>query len=207
MSSIKTIENQTLALAGIFQAVHLCKALATTGQCDQEDLRGTLRSILTINADRVVDAYGGSSHSMRRGLRVLKNQLISNDEMRDLDISRYALGLIQLGTNIQNDQTTVEQIRIGISRAQQMQGSIVETDAINALASIYRSSISHLSPRIMINGDERYLSDNDIASSIRAALLGGVRSVVLWRQCGGTRPKLLLQRGKHLQAIDLLLNA
>ena len=112
MSSINTIENQTLALAGIFQAVHLCKALATTGECDQDDLRGTLRSILTLNTDRVIDAYGGNPQSVKRGLRVLKNQLISNDEMRDLDISRYALGLIQLGTNILNDQATVEQLRI-----------------------------------------------------------------------------------------------
>lgn len=207
MSNIQTIENQTLALAGIFQAVHLCKSLATTGDCDQEELRGTLRSILTLNADRVVDAYGGNSQSVRRGLRVLKNQLVSNDEMRDLDISRYALGLIQLGTNIQKDQNTVEQLRIGISKAQSMEGSIIDNDAINALASIYRSSISQLSPRIMVHGDEAYLADNAIASSIRAALLGGVRSVVLWRQCGGTRPKLLLQRGKHLQAIDKLLMA
>ncbi|MEE9334076.1 MAG: high frequency lysogenization protein HflD [Granulosicoccaceae bacterium] len=207
MSSIHTIENQTLALAGIFQAVHLCKALATTGECDQDDLRGTLRSILTLKADRVADAYGGNSQSMRRGLRVLKNQLISNDEQRDLDISRYALGLIQLGTNILKDQKTVEQLRIGISQAQSMEGSIIDTEAINALASIYRTSISQLSPRIMVNGNEEYLADNAIASSIRASLLGGVRSVVLWRQCGGTRPKLLLQRGKHLQAIEKLLMA
>ncbi len=207
MSSIHTIENQTLALAGIFQAVHLCKMLATTGECDQEDLRGTLRSILTLKADRVADAYGGNSHSIKRGLRVLKNQLISSDEQRDLDISRYALGLIQLGTNILKDQKTVEQLRIGISQAQTMEGSIIEADAINAFASIYRSSISQLSPRIMVNGNEEYLADNAIASTIRASLLGGVRSVVLWRQCGGTRPKMLLQRGKHLQAIDELLLA
>ncbi len=202
MSHLNTIENQTLALAGIFQSVHLCKALATTGQCDDDDLRGTLHSILTLNTDRVVDAYGGSTQSIRRGLRVLKNQMINSDDQRDIDISRYAAGLIQLGTNIQKDQKTIEQLRIGISHAQTLEGNITDADAINTLASIYRTSISHLSPRIMVNGDQNYLNDNAIASTIRAVLLGGVRSVVLWRQCGGTKPKLVLQRGKHVQAID-----
>ncbi len=207
MSSINTIENQTLALAGIFQAVHLCKALATTGDCDQEELQGTLHSILTLNADRVIDAYGGNVNSVRRGLRVLKNQLINNDELRDMDISRYALGLIQLGSNIQKDQNTVEQLRIGISQAQSSQLPITDPESINALASIYRSSISHLSPRIMVSGDQTHLNDSLTASTIRAVLLGGVRSVVLWRQCGGSRPKLVFQRGKHVQAIDKLLMA
>ena len=67
MTSIKTVENQTLALAGIHQAVYLCKQLATTGSCDQEDLTGTLRSILTLNSDRVIDAYGGSAQNKPAG--------------------------------------------------------------------------------------------------------------------------------------------
>ena len=47
--SIVTAENRTLALAGVFQAVYLCKDLATSGTCDEEDLGATLRSILTIS--------------------------------------------------------------------------------------------------------------------------------------------------------------
>lgn len=200
MTSIKTVENQTLALAGINQAVYLCKQLATTGSCDQEDLTGTLRSILTLNTDRVIDAYGGSAQNIKRGLRVLKNQLAGNAESRDLDIARYALALIQLGTNIEHDQKTVEQLRIGISRAQSLEFDVTDPTMINNFANLYRSSISHLSPRIMVSGDPDYLNDTTIASTIRAALLGGLRSVVLWRQCGGTRPKLLFQRGQHVKA-------
>jgi len=205
MTSIKTVENQTLALAGIFQAVHLCKNLATTGSCDQEDLAGTLHSILTLNSERVIGAYGGSARSIRRGLRVLKNQLAGNAEARDLDIARYGLALIQLGSNIENDEKTVEQLRIGISRAQSLDFEVTDPTMINNFANLYRSSISHLSPRIMVSGDPNYLNDNTTASTIRAALLGGLRSVVLWRQCGGTRPKLLFQRGQHVKAADELL--
>ena len=207
MSNIKTTDNQTLALAGIFQSVYLCKSLATTGECDQSDLANTLRSILTLNTDRVIDAYGGSPSSLRRGLRLVKNQLAGNAEARDLDISRYALSLIQLGGNIDRDARTVEQLRIGISRAQTLDFEITDETMINNFADLYRSSISHLSPRIMVSGDPGHLNDNTVAATIRAALLGGLRSVVLWQQCGGGRLKLLFQRNAYVQAADALLKA
>ncbi|MEE9318914.1 MAG: high frequency lysogenization protein HflD [Granulosicoccus sp.] len=205
MTSNATAENQTLALAGIFQSVHLCKELATTGQCDKEVLTGSLRSILTLSTERVIDAYGGSPRSIRQGLRILKNQLSGNEQARDLDIARYALALIQLGTNILRDESTIEQLRIGISRAQSLDFDIDDETMISNFANLYRSSISHLSPRIMVSGDPNHLNDNTTASTIRAALLGGLRSVVLWRQCGGTRPKLLLNRNAYVKAADVFL--
>ncbi len=207
MSNIRTTDNQALALAGIFQSVYLCKSLATTGECDQSELASTLRSILTLNSDRVIDAYGGSPNSLRRGLRILKNQLAGNAEARDLDISRYALSLIQLGGNIERDARTVEQLRIGISRAQSLDFEVTEETMINNFADLYRSSISHLSPRIMVSGDPGHLNDNKVAATIRAALLGGLRSVVLWQQCGGGRMKLLFQRNAYVQAADAFLKA
>jgi len=207
MTSLSTSENQTLALGGIFQSVHLCKTLATTGNCEKDELKGTLRSIMTLSTERVIDAYGGSSISIGRGLRILKSQLGGNAESRDLDIARYALALIQLGTNIMNDAGTVESLRIGISRAQSMELAIDDPAMINNLANLYRSSISHMTPRIMVSGDPDYLNDNDIASTIRASLLGGLRSVVLWRQCGGTRPKLLLSRRQYISHADQLLQS
>ena len=206
MNSLHTIENQTLALGGIFQSVHLCKSLATSGKCEADELEGTLNSIMTLKTDRVIDAYGGTAGSVGRGLRILKPQLgAGNAESRDIDIARYALALIQLGTNVLNNNNTVEQLRIGISRAQAMEKPTTEPEIIANLANLYRSSISHLSPKIMVSGDANYLNDNDIASTIRAVLLGGVRSVVLWRQCGGSRPKLLLNRGQYLEQADKFL--
>lgn len=207
MNSIHTIENQTLALGGIFQSVHLCKSLATSGTCEQDELEGTLRSIMTLKTDRPIDAYGGSTNSIGRGLRVLKSQLGGNAESRDMEIARYSLALIQLGTNALKDTNTLEQLRIGISRAQAMEKPATHPDIINNLASLYRSSISHLSPRIMVSGSPDHLNNNVVASTIRATLLAGIRSVVLWRQCGGSRPKLLLSRAQYLQQADQFLQS
>ena len=207
MSQIVTIENQTLALAGVFQSVHLCKALATTGRADQDDLEATLRSVLTLHTERVLDAYGGSSHSLRRGLRVLKNQLgTRSGEAHDLDLARYALSLIQLGSNVMKDSKTIDQLRIGISRAQSLEFDVTDPTLISNLADLYRSAISHLSPRIMVSGDPGHLNDALTASTIRAVLLGGLRSVVLWRQCGGSRITLLFSRPRYARAAQGLLN-
>jgi len=139
-------------------------------------------------------------------LDVLVSQLGGNSESRDLDIARYFLSLIQLGTNVLNDETTVEQLRIGISRAQSMESAVDEPDMISNFANLYRSSISQLTPRIMVSGDPAHLNDNALASTIRASLLGGLRSVVLWRQCGGTRPKLFLSRKQYLDNAQTFLS-
>jgi len=207
MSSIKTVPNQALALAGVFQAVHLCKSLATTGRCDNEDLAATLRSILTLSADNVVDSYGGTASGMRRGLRVLKNQFGGLDDARDLDVARYALSLIQLGGNVMTEKSSIENLRIGISQAQSLDFDITDDVMIKKLAEIYSSCISHLSPRIMVSGDPGFLNDEQVAATIRATLLGGLRSVVLWKQCGGTRPKLVLARASYVKSANEWLRA
>lgn len=202
MSSIKSISNQALALAGVFQAAHVCKSLATTGKCDDEDLSATLNSVLTLDAENVVDAYGGSSRGMRRGLRLLKNQFAGFDDARDLDLARYSLSLIQLGGNVLSDSSSIEQLRRGINQAQELDFDVNDTVMVNKLAELYRNCISHLSPRIMVSGDPNYLKDEQVAATIRAALLGGLRSVVLWKQCGGSRPKLILARTSYVRAAD-----
>ena len=205
MTQLATIDNQTVALAGVFQAVHLCKSLATTGRADEDDLSATLRSILTLETDRVVDAYGGSPAALRRGLRVLKNQMSGRNAAHDMDLARYALSLMQLGANVSRDDGAVEQLRIGIGRAQSLDFEVTDPTMISNFANLYRSAISHLSPRIMVSGDPAHLNDAATASTIRAVLLGGLRSVVLWQQCGGARWRLLVSRSQYVARASELL--
>lgn len=198
-------ENQALALAGIFQATSLCKNLATFGRCDSAELAVLLGSILKLEATSVTDVYG-SIESMRPGLQVLQSQLNPVNRERDLDLSRYAIALIQLGTNMQSHRNTMNQIQRGIAHAKTLDFDIDDPTMINNLAEIYRQNISHLSPRIMISGEPAHLDREEIAAKIRATLLAGLRSVILWRQCKGTRPGLIFNRGKYLKAAEYLLN-
>ena len=49
----------------------------------------------------------------------------------------------------------------------------------------------------MVSGEPHHLSDPKNANKIRALLLAGMRSAVLWRQLGGNRLQLLLARKTH----------
>ena len=67
------------------------------------------------------------------------------------------------------------------------------------------NTISTLTPRIIIKGEHGYLSDPHNANKVRTILLAGIRAAVLWRQSGGTRPKLILQRKKIHEAAKQLM--
>ena len=54
------------------------------------------------------------------------------------------------------------------------------------LGTLYADTVSHLRPRVMVQGNPHYLGQADIISEIRAVLLAAVRSAVLWRQMGGS---------------------
>jgi high frequency lysogenization protein len=57
----------------------------------------------------------------------------------------------------------------------------------------------------MVNGDPDYLAKPEIANKIRALLLAGIRSAILWKQCGGSRWKFLFYRKKiQKELIDLV---
>ena len=75
-----------------------------------------------------------------------------------------------------------------------------------SLADIYANTISDIGPKIMIKGDQTHLANPKNASKIRALLLAGIRAALLWRQAGGSRWKLLLERGKLQKQADTFLS-
>jgi len=50
------------------------------------------------------------------------------------------------------------------------------------------------------------LTPRDNLERIRALLLAGIRSIILWRQMGGTRLQLVFSQQELKQAADELLN-
>ena len=66
----------------------------------------------------------------------------------------------------------------------------------NFLSNLYLKTISRISPRIIINGDNKYLKENDNASMIRALLMSAIRSYILWEQSGGSKFRIFIFRKK-----------
>ncbi len=76
---------------------------------------------------------------------------------------------------------------------------------VKALAEIYTSTVSTLTPRIMVQGEPGILQATESRDMIRALLLAGMRAAVLWRQCGGSRIRLIFKRKAMLAHTNALL--
>ena len=73
------------------------------------------------------------------------------------------------------------------------------------MATIYVDLFGTYSFRIQVLGSAEVLSKTEIASKVRALLLAGIRSTVLWRQLGGGRLQLIFSRYKIFQITQQLI--
>jgi high frequency lysogenization protein len=200
-----TINNQTLALAGVAQAVALVQQLATTGTADSKALEASIASLFISDEQGVAHVYGGLS-GLKLGIEQLNDQMtgfkISNPEQ-----ARYAASLVFLENQLSKQPGMLKTIFSGIDRAQAQSEhfGLLHENVLANLGDIYHTTISSLQPRIMVNGEQEYLSRPDIVNKIRACLLAGIRSTILWKQCGGTRWKFLFFRKKIQVEIQKLL--
>ncbi|MEY3881069.1 MAG: lysogenization regulator HflD [Pseudomonadota bacterium] len=200
-----TITNQTLALAGVAQAVALVQQLATTGTVDSIAFEASIGSLFTSDEQGVAQVYGGLS-GLKLGIAQLNDQMtgfkISNPEQ-----ARYAASLVFLENQLAKQPSMLKTIFSGIDRAQAQADhfGLLHENVLANLGDIYHTTISTLQPRVMVNGEQEYLSRPDIVNKIRACLLAGIRSAILWKQCGGTRWKFLFFRKKIQAEIQQLL--
>jgi high frequency lysogenization protein len=196
---LQSIHNQTIALAGLSQACWLVNQLATTGLSDSRAIDASLTSLLKIDADSVLDVYGGLG-GIKQGLLQLDQQL-SSKALSSPEQVRYAGQLVHLQKQLANRPEMQKTIYDGMIRAQAQAEhyGILHENVLANFADIYHQTISTLQPRIMVIGDQQYLSSPFTINKIRSVLLAGIRSAQLWRQCGGSRWKLIFARSK-LQA-------
>ena len=67
---------------------------------------------------------------------------------------------------------------------------------ISSLASIYVDIVSPVGPRIQVTGSPTILQNPQVQAKVRAVLLAGIRSAVLWQQVGGGRLQLMFSRNR-----------
>jgi high frequency lysogenization protein len=202
---LKTLTNQTIALAGIAQAAALVQQLATKGTCDQEALNASIGSVLKIDSGSVLDVYGGLN-GLKLGLKQLQSQM-SGYRVDNPEQARYAATLVFLEKQLSSRKDLLDSIRSGIEKAQAQSEhfGVLHENVLANLGEVYHSTVSTLQPRIMVNGEQVYLSRPDTVNKIRALLLAGIRSVILWKQCGGARWKFIFYRKKIQKELENLL--
>lgn len=203
---LNTLTNQTIALAGIAQVAVLVQQLATTGTCDQQAMEASIGSVLKIDSDTVADIYGGLG-GLKLGFEQLNSQ-ITGERSPNPEQARYAAAMVFLEKKLSGRKEMLNTIQAGIIKAQTQseQFGLLHSNVIASFGDLYHSTISTIQPRIMVNGEQQYLSRPDIANKVRSLLLAGVRSAMLWRQCGGSRWKFIFYRKKIQTELQNLIN-
>lgn len=205
-----TQNDKTLSMAGIYQAAQMVYELATTGKTDDHAFQVSLDTLFVENPESTLDVYGGSVDNIQLGIHTLLAQMKSDQtkQTRNIEITRYVLTLMVLAKQIrQGDGLQKIGNVLDTAKAQKEHFGPNHENVIATIARAYSENISTLSPRIMVNGHQLHLNNQRIASKIRALLLAGLRSAVLWYQVGGSRWNLIWSRKKYLQSAQAFYRA
>ena len=205
-------EYQNIALAAVAQCAVLVNNLAAHGRSPNLELAACINPLLVTNPASTADVYPSVS-GLSLGLKTLQD-IFSNDRMREnADLIRYTLGMLALRNKLTRNRAMQNHIRQTLPQISPVEdlesvdtkGEEVDQDrryqqdhTYEQLANLYQDTISTLSYRIQVQGKAEHLKNELIANKIRALLLAGIRSAVLWYQLGGRRWRLVVYR-KRIQ--------
>jgi high frequency lysogenization protein len=200
-STLTPLEQQTIALAGVAQAARLVDQISRTGSYPMEFLESSIHSLFEFDPGSIEEVYGGRA-GVKLGLHNLSSLLASRQSQENREIVRYVFSLLYLERRFATDKEMMAVVRSRLEhasfRAEHFANHV--NDLCHSVSGIYQDTLSQLKFRIKVSGSAQHLQNQQNADIIRALLLAGIRSAFLWRQLGGRRWKLLIQRKRLLQA-------
>ncbi len=202
----KNLTDKTLALAGIFQAVHLVDQVARRGSADNSDVETCIRSLFVTSPQTTEDVYG-SAAQLRTGLEILERQLTTGAAPRNAELTRYAVAVLHLERKLFKRPDLLDKVGRGLERAERQAEhfALTHDNVFAGLADTYVNTVSTLTPRIMVTGEHGHLNHTPVSNRVRALLLAAIRSAVLYYQSGGSRLQLLFRRKALLDEARRLL--
>lgn len=189
------MKDRNLALAGVFQATELVRQAASHGTWSGYAATSCLNSLFVLESDSAPAIYGGSER-MRLGVETMLAVL--QGENRYADSLRYTVGLLQIEKKFRRSarlQDVIGSRLLEISKkGAELEPYEREDLQAQEISALYAETISHLSPRIVVNGKPQYLKNQRTVDWVRTLLLAGLRSATLWHQLGGGRFELMFGR-------------
>jgi len=194
------MEQRVLALAGMAQALKQVRRIAETGQADAAVLSTALDSVFRIDAPSPEAVYGGRD-AVVPGLMLLRDYF--GNQGSDPLLPKLGLAVAQLERRFTQDRAVSGEVHHGILEIKPKAEQLGHThpEVLAALGALYADTVSHLRPKVMVQGNPHYLGQANVVAEIRAVLLASLRSAVLWRQMGGSLWDFLLRRQQMLRAI------
>ena len=199
--TMKNYNDMALALAGVCQSVLLISQLAQKGEVDNQDaFQTTIHSLLITQPEDTLAVFGGDVQHLKVGLNTLIEQLT---QLNDKNLLNYWGSLLALESKLNKQPEIKQELGRRIARLPEQlsyHDNQFDDEMFSIMANIYVDTISPLGKRIHIIGSAYHLQQQNVQDKIRACLLAGIRSAVLWRQVGGSKWQLLFHRKKLVQA-------
>ncbi len=206
-------DEQTLGLAGLFQAAALVEQIATRGIVSQNSLETSIYSIMQLKPDSTEEIFGRPDdigYNLHLGLQNLKDMVEKPSSAHNKDVTRYALSMMHLESKLSKNQEMMQTLGQRLAQVSEQAryfnpddpdalsnpSTFCHPNVVANIASVYQDTISTFSFRIQVTGDPRHLQNSENAAKIRALLLAGIRSSMLWRQKGGKRWHLLFFKSR-----------
>lgn len=189
------LRNEVISLGAIYQASAEIKKIAWDGQINNKIIEPLIYSVYQTTSDDIEDVYINLAR-LNSGLDFLRKQLVGDAFSKDAEVTRYFEAINILVRNMNNNNEIISNLRDELSN----HTVIVTEDNLyehaEFLSNLYLRTISKIDPRIIVNGDNKHLTDNKNACMIRALLLSAIRSYILWQQSGGSKFRIFLFKKK-----------
>ena len=189
------LKNETISLGAIYQACNEIKKIAWQGEINNNIIEPLINSVYQTTSEEIEDVFI-SIKRLNSGLDFLRRQLVGDAFSRDGEVSRYfeAIGILVKNMNRKDD--VLNKLRTELNK----QSMPINEDNLDKhalfLSELYLSTISTVEPRIIVNGDNKYLTDKKNAAMIRSLLLCAIRSYILWQQSGGSKFRIFIFKKK-----------
>jgi len=204
---MQPLNEQTITLAAVCQVANLVQKLSRKGETSEEEFALLLNSIMVTSPENTLEVYGSDISQLKVGLKTLIAHLGNQSTQKDPEITRYVVSLLSLERRLNKHPKKLSQLGERIEQCQRQLAhyEITSETLLSSLASVYSDIISPLGTPIQVAGDPEILKQPSNQHKIRALLLAGIRSAVLWRQVGGKRRTILFSRSKIVECAEQLL--
>ena len=191
----RELKNETISLGAIYQACNEIKKIAWQGEINNNIIEPLINSVYQTTSEEIEDVFI-SIKRLNTGLDFLRRQLVGDAFSRDGEVSRYFEAIGILVKNMNKKDEVLNKLRTELTN----QSMPINEDNLDQhalfLSELYLSTISTVEPRIIVNGDNKYLTDKKNAAMIRSLLLCAIRSYILWQQSGGSKFRIFIFKKK-----------
>ena len=196
-------KEQVTAFTGLLQSASLAHRISTSGVEDNFDLTTGIKSIFCTCPKKTIDVYG-SYHNLINGQKILDAILQKKPRVLKSNVLKYSLAMYVTSKKLMKNPVISQQVISGLNQIKLTYNTnnILDPLLIESLNKLYLNTISKIKPRIIISGNAKYLKNEQLSCKVRCALFAGIRSAILWQQCGGRLWHLVCCKSRLIQALE-----